>query len=107
MSRTWKDAPYAIKAYRKRGRAIPANWKDQNSWKSARAKGLSYEEWHQWFASRPRLERHEVSYVAPGLRSEACTYLERKYRSHVRQMMAQERYDDIRRTRKCAIWELL
>lgn len=95
MSRTYKDAPYEIRAMRFLGHRPPKDWRERLQWRGNYSQALAF--WNEYL-DIPRGFRwgNEPSWFRRDLNA--------AYRAKVREEIANGRYDDIPRPRRNAKW---
>lgn len=92
MSRTYKDAPWMIRAYRSERRVIDSDWRERWSHRNSPPYGP---DWYRWYDDRPEVRPPYDRYRIGEGSAEDRTIAHRRYRALVRDAIANEDYDSI------------
>lgn len=106
MSRTYKDAPYYVRACRQEGRPCPSDWRERWSWRHSHPRFNGYDTYDDYYAAReawdadqPRSTTWRDPIIGEYARQE-----NRVYRNRTNQLVREGRYDEIERPRRNARW---
>lgn len=98
MSRTYKTAPYLIRASRIANRPVPSGWRDRWSFKNIPLDNLG---WDAWWADRPQVPAYlDIKEHGRADRS----HVERRHRARQRQAITTGDYDSLDNRRPRRTW---
>lgn len=101
MSRTYKDAPYWVRAYRHEKRAIPKDWRNKTDWRLNRLNGVDWQQ--HWNAIPGSFWDYYDGIHNPSVKFYAREE-NRKIRHTSKTMIRAGRYDDTPKPVRNAIW---
>lgn len=109
MSRTLKDAPYWVRAYRYKNSSIPKDWRHRTSWNSW---GSSRDEWHgsvfEWQEYWNNLPSDFWGQYTKGVHNAAVgCYAKQentKNRHNTKKLIRSGEYDKIEKPVRNALW---
>ena len=103
MSRTYKDAPWMIRAYRSEHRPIDPDWRVRHR-RCPEAIAYGSPEWYAWLDDEPQIAPPYDRYRIGEGSAVDRTLAHRRYRSLVRDAIAHEDFDSICAPSRTKYW---